>query len=56
MLTSSSDKQVPGEGVVDWGLVEGLVEVFMAVGKERFGLGRSNAIEASDVSGKNVHN
>jgi hypothetical protein len=33
MLTSSSDKQVSGPALVDWGLEEGLKEVFMAVDK-----------------------
>jgi len=33
MLTFSSDRQVSGVGVVDWGLEEGLIEVFMAVGE-----------------------
>jgi hypothetical protein len=33
MLTSSSDKQVSVPASVDWGLEEGLIEVFMAVGE-----------------------
>ena len=32
MLTFSNDRQVSGAGLLDWGLVEGLLEEFMAFG------------------------